>query len=88
MSSFFFLKYLVDNKEDAAFLDVAELVVYRGSKHSHGWRQTHICVDQRRDIVSVVADGFVENLIVVLESVVNKEFAHCLVVHMLSLIHI
>ena len=30
MSSFFFLKYLVDNKEDAAFLDVAELVVYRG----------------------------------------------------------
>ena len=79
---FFSSNISVDNKEDAAFLDVAELVVYRGPKHSHGWRQAHICVDQRRDVVSVVADGFVENFIVILECVVDEELAHCLVVHM------
>ena len=30
----------------------------------------------------MVADGFVENFIVILECVVDEELAHCLVVHM------
>lgn len=67
-----------DDKEDAAFLHVAELVVDRSAEHAHRGRQAHVGVDQGRDVVAELAHLAVKDLIVGLEIGAGEELRHLL----------
>ena len=76
VAAFLFFEDLVDGEEYAAFFDIAKFVVDCRSKHSHGGRQAHVGVDERRDVEAVGADFAVENLVVVFECVAGEELLH------------
>ena len=67
MAFFLFFQNLVNSKEDAAFLDIAELVVDRRAEHAHGRRQAHVGIDQRRDVKPLFAYCGIQDFVIFLE---------------------
>ena len=72
MSFFLFLEHFRESDEDAAFLYVAEFVVYCRAEHLHCRRETHVGVYERRDVKPLLTHRVVENA-VVLAVVVSAE---------------
>ena len=71
---------LIYGDEDASLFDVAETVVDGRSEHSHRGRETHVGVDQRRDIVATGSHLVVEDSVVGLEIVLREERGQLLAV--------
>ena len=73
MPLFLFLKYLIDSHENAALLDVAELVVDSRTKHPHRRRQPHIGMDKRRNSIAMSSHMSIEYAEVALEIATVEE---------------
>ena len=75
-----FFKNLVDGKEDAGFLNIAESIVDSCAKHLHSGTETHIGVYERGNVNSVVPDSLIQNLIVLGKSGSGEELLHSFLV--------
>lgn len=64
MSFFLFVKDFRDCQEYTTLLHIAEFIIYRSSKHTHSGRETHVSVDERWDVKSLLAEYAVENTVI------------------------
>ena len=76
MAAFLLLEDFRDFEENSCLLHIPKLAVYGGAKHFHGWRERHICVDERRDILAVLSDGTVQYPVVVFERLACEHRLH------------
>jgi len=66
-------QYFVNGNQNARFLHLSKFVVDGGAKHTHRGAQTHIGIDEGRNVVAQFAYFCVEDVIVFLEIALAEE---------------